>query len=131
MKYNEGDKTPKYPTTYEDCCRVLGVSEFEYNHTGTKVWYRHKLMSTLDKLMLCRDAYWKLAGVEMGLGKSWEPDWCDYTTKYCIIYSPQYGGICKRQYDGIKHILAFPTEELRDDFKENFDPDIEICKELL
>ena len=67
----------------------------------------------------------------MGLEKSWKPDWCNYTTKYCISYSPQYRGICKRQYDNIKHILAFPTEEMRDAFKENFDLDVEFCKELL
>lgn len=30
-----------------------------------------------------------------------------------------------------QHILAFPTEEMRDAFKENFDPDIEKCKLLL
>ena len=89
------------------------------------------LIMKLQRLLIYRDAYWKIAGEEMGLGKPWEPDWCDYTTKYCIYYSPQYRGFVKRQYDGIKHILAFPTEEMRDAFKENFDPDIEICKEFL
>ena len=29
------------------------------------------------------------------------------------------------------YILEFPTAEMRDAFKENFDPDIEFCKELL
>ena len=115
----------KYPKTYEECCRVLGVSEFEYNHTGTKMWYRHKLMATLDNLMLCRDAYWKLAGEEMGLGKPWEPDWkeCKYPS-HCIIV----------EFDNFKHlshILAFPTPEMRDVFYENFKEEIEICKELL
>jgi hypothetical protein len=28
-------------------------------------------------------------------------------------------------------VLTFPTEEIRDAFKENFDGDIDICKELL
>jgi mannose/fructose-specific phosphotransferase system component IIA len=28
-------------------------------------------------------------------------------------------------------ILAFPTSEMRDAFKENFDDDIEFCKEFL
>ena len=31
----------------------------------------------------------------------------------------------------INYILTFPTREMRDAFKENFDSDIEICKELL
>ena len=88
-------------------------------------------MNTFIRLLVARNAYWKIAGDEMGLGKPWEPDWCDYTTKYCIIYSPQYRGFCKRQYDGIKCILAFPTEEMRDAFYENFKGLIEMCKELL
>lgn len=28
-------------------------------------------------------------------------------------------------------IFSFPTPEMRDAFKYNFDPDIEICKEFL
>ena len=118
-------KKKECPKTYAECCRVLGVSEFEYNHTGTKVWYRHKLMATLDKLMLCRDAYWKLYGEEMGLGKPWEPNWNDEKqdkygfhneVKYTIINSATF---------------VFPTAEMRDAFKENFKSEIEICKELL
>ena len=118
-------KKPKYPTTYEECCKVLGLSEFEYNHTGTKVWYRHRLMATLDKLMLCRDAYWKLYGEEMGLDKPWEPDYSDFKDKMYGLYN-------ELKYTIINPAtFVFPTEEMRDAFKENFDPDIEICKEFL
>ena len=124
----------KYPKTYEECCRVLGVSEFEYNHTGTNVWYRHKLMATLDKLMLCRDAYWKIAGEEMGLGKPWEPDYGgtfeDGTTIKYVIYS-QGTYIVKARKSNPNYILAFPTEEMRDAFYEIFKKEIENCKELL
>ena len=28
-------------------------------------------------------------------------------------------------------ISTFPTKEMRDAFKENFGPDLELCKELL
>ena len=122
-------KKKEYPNTYEECCKVLGVSEFEYNHTGTKVWYRHKLMATLDKLMLCRDAYWKLYGEDMGLGKPWKPDWNDTSIKYCL--ERDFDAIDKNVSNHKGRTFAFPTEEMRDAFKENFDPDIEICKELL
>ena len=125
-------KKNKYPKTYEECCKVLGVSEFEYNHTGTKMWYRHKLMATLDNLMLCRDAYWKIAGEEMGLGKPWEPEYVNMGEKvYSIIRSC---GVIKKNpiCDFSKcYIFEFPTKEMRDAFYENFDPDLEICKELL
>lgn len=120
-----------YPKTYTECCRVLGVSEFEYNHTGTNVWYRHKLMATLDKLMLCRDAYWKLYGEEMGLGKPWEPDY-DYNSPPKYIISCYFGDIIKEKYCGqYNRPLSFPTAEMRDAFYENFKKEIEICKELL
>ena len=122
-------KKKEYPKTYEECCRVLGVSEFEYNHTGTKVWYRHRLMATLDKLMLCRDAYWKLYGEEMGLGKPWEPDWNNISDKYCIYFVS--GDVWSKECQTRQCPFAFPTPEMRDAFKENFDPDIEFCKEFL
>ena len=122
-------KKKEYPKTYAECCRVLGVSEFEYNHTGTNVWHRHKLMATLDNLMLCRDAYWKIAGDEIGLGKPWKPDWNTSEPKYVIAYTSN--GIEKQWETTYCKVFAFPTAEMRDAFKENFDPDIEICKELL
>lgn len=123
-------KKKGYPKTYEECCRVLGVSEFEYNHTGTNVWYRHNLMAKLDTLMLCRDAYWKLYGEEMGLGKPWESDWSDYdTVKYCIIVDSNI--ISTQNYRNRQFTLAFPTEEMRDAFYENFKELINECKELL
>ena len=123
-------KKKEYPKTYEECCKVLGLSEFEYNHTGTKVWYRHKLMATLDKLMLCRDAYWKLYGEEMGLGKPWEPDWRE---KRYIIYRNQDDIIGGYREAGCveHHIFEFPTKEIRDAFYENFKELIESVKELL
>lgn len=119
-------KKNKYPKTYEECCKVLGVSEFEYNHTGTKMWYRHKLMATLDNLMLCRDAYWKIAGEEMGLDKPWEPDWNNVSDKYCIYFVSGDAWLEKCQTRQCP--FAFPTAEMRDAFYENFKELIEQCK---
>ena len=123
-------KESKYPKTYAECCKVLGLSEFEYNHTGTKVWYRHKLMATLDDLMLCRDAYWKIAGEKMGLDKPWEPDWSAKDNHFYTI--PTFNG--KIECSATAHrnaVLIFPTEEMRDAFYEAFKELIEECKELL
>ena len=122
-------KKKEYPKTYEECLKVLGYDDRETYcifHTGAD----ERLFEALYRLKVCRDAYWKIAGEEMGLGKPWEPDWtnleCD---KFCIWVD--VGDITLRDVFRCQHILAFPTEEMRDDFKENFDPDIEICKELL
>lgn len=81
-------------------------------------------------LKVCRDAYWKIAGEEMGLGKSWEPDWTNLDqVKYCIWVD--VGEFITMINVRGQHILAFPTEEMRDAFFKNFKKEIEQCKELL
>lgn len=122
-------KKPKYPTTYVECCEVLGYDNRETYcvcHTGAN----ERLFESLYCLKVCRDAYWKIAGEQMGLGKPWEPDWKNGAeTKYTIVYS------CSMILNGATNlenkILAFPTEEMRDAFYENFKELIESCKELL
>ena len=117
----------EYPKTFLGCCDVLGIEDLISR--GVK-GYKAELFDTLQKLYICRDAYWKIAGEEMGLGKPWEPDWTyNGATKYCI-------GVSENEIQNFssgvaQYTLAFPTEEMRDTFKENFDPDIKICKEFL
>ena len=79
---------------------------------------------------MCRDAYWKLYGEEMGLEKPWEPDW---RKERYIIYRNQdiiIGGYREAGYVE-HHIFEFPTKEIRDNFFNAFRDDIEKCKELL
>lgn len=83
----------------------------------------------MHKSLICRDAYWKIAGEEMGLGKPWEPDWNNISDKYCIYFVSGY--LWSKECQTRQCPFAFPTPEMRDAFKENFDPDIEICKEFL
>ena len=81
-------------------------------------------------LLICRDAYWKIAGEQMGLGKPWKPDWKnDEQLEYVIIC--RRNCIVKDTFVAKDVILAFPTPEIRDAFYENFKELIEICKELL
>lgn len=121
-------KKKEYPKTYDKCCEVLGIgSYFEPEIRNATTEECHKF-TKLIRLKRCRDAYWKIAGEEMGLGKPWE------NSRYEVVY-----GICRDEgnivkiddYWGDTHIFEFPIREMRDAFKENFDPDIEICKELL
>ena len=85
--------------------------------------YKGELLKQLQLLLICRDAYWKLAG-------DWKANWnTNIVAKYCI-------GACmdrieKHLSGGANYILAFPTEEIRDAFYENFKDLIEECKELL
>ena len=128
---------PKYPTTYEECCKVLGIDArdldilFNMLDTSEMVYCKNldRLLNSFRKLLICRDAYWKLYGEEMGLGKPWKPDWNDVSDKYCIYFVSGYAW--SKECQTRQCPFAFPTSEMRDAFKENFDPDIEICKEFL
>ena len=133
-------KKKEYPKAYEECCYVLGfentelVFEDDYRDINPpkEQWKRLGLINQFNKLLICRDAYWKLYGEEMGLGKdlSWVPDWMCIDSLYAILYRYHY--ICKAEVNGgTSCILAFPTAEIRDAFYENFKELIESCKELL
>ena len=128
---------PQYPKTYEECCNILGVNSkriLALNwRSETVSQYELKaecLFTNLYKLKICRDAYWKIAGEQMGLGKPWEPDWDSLDKKYNIY---NYRGVIK--YDSFtvidRCLLVFPTEEMPDVFYENFKCLIEECKEFL
>lgn len=119
-------KKPKYPKTFEECLNMLYCKSV----LRTIIGHKAELLFNLEKLLICRDAYWKIAGEQMGLGKPWEPDWKHLNRKFYCIYNSK-NNIVKNVTYGENKILAFPTEEMRDAFKENFDPDIEICKEFL
>ena len=112
---------PKWPKSYEDCI-MLALQGVGYN--------RACLLVKLEKLLTCRDAYWKIAGEEMGLGKPWEPDWSAKDNHFYTIHT--FNG--KIECSATAHrnaVLIFPTVEMRDAFYENFKELIEECKELL
>ena len=133
-------KKPNYPETYEECCKIMGI-----NHTNdldicehcdykTEItYYEDSILEKIEalyRLIICRDAYWKIAGEEMGLGKPWEPDWGD-EKEYKYVICRLYNDIVKDRTVIWTRTLAFPTEEMRDAFYENFKSEIEFCKELL
>jgi hypothetical protein len=134
-------KKTEYPKTYEECCKVLQYGEIlkiyppsnadvpEYDVLGL-----FDSLEALRKLHICRDAYWKLYGEEKGLGKPWSPDYDSGVDKFGIIYMNgvvQESNPTTNWERHLNKILDFPTRAMRDAFKENFDADIEICKELL
>ena len=111
---------------YEDC-----ISKLRIGRDCKVEGYKCDLFTAFQKLLICRNAYWKIAGEEMGLGKPWKPDWSNKNElKYCIENSYDKG----IHYDVLVHTqktLAFPTYEMRDAFYENFEELIIICKKLL
>ena len=118
------EKKKEYPKTYEECCEVLSLGEDGRLYTKG---YKASLIQNFQKLYICRDAYWKIAGDEMGLGKPWEP------TKDEMIYSiyRHSNKIGTDMFLGKSVTFEFPTEEMRDAFYENFKEEMEKCKELL
>lgn len=116
---------PQYPKTYKECCEVLG-----YEGGATVIGYDAALLNSFQKLKLYRDAYWKITGKEMGLDKPWEPDWLNTEQDKFVIYTHNNVIRCNRYVLGY-NMLAFPTEEMRDAFYNNFKDLIEQCKELL
>ena len=119
-------KKNRYPKTYKKCCEVLDWNHRDYDRVG----YESELLCKFQVLLLCRDAYWKIAGEEMELGKPWEPDWKDnYQKKWTINF--YHYEINLTNGPNVHFVLAFPTEEMRNAFYENFKELIEICKELL
>ena len=147
-KYFVVKKQPQYPKTYKECCEVLmGKTDFQdFELVLTKLSINQAqsginifspvpphitLINNFYKLLICRDAYWLLAGKQMGLGESWKPD---YTEGVVNTYYTIHLFNNKLFLAGTSHrnaILSFPTEEIRNIFFENFKDLIELCKELL
>jgi hypothetical protein len=116
-------KKPKYPKTYKECCEVLLLNSERATWGIEGLEYKRHLIVCFQRLLICRDSYWKIVG-------DWKPDWEDgNTTKYTI--SCVKNKIELRKAHEYTFTLAFPTEEMRDAFYENFKKLIEECKELL
>lgn len=122
---------PQYPKTYEECYRILYPKPDTMFYTSVS-GYMYDKVRTLSHLLLCRDAYWKIAGEQMGLGKPWESNPSNEEQHRYAIYNYE-GIIAKNDFwlTGVNAILVFPTEEMRDAFYDNFKELINECKELL
>lgn len=123
-------KKPKYPklTNLSDCKEILGEKDMYQGVSG----YKGELLTNFQRLIIYRDAYWKIAGEQMGLNTPWKHNYLKEanTIRYAIYNTGdeivKLDGKLYRNY-----ILCFPTEEMRDVFYENFKDLIEQCKELL
>lgn len=113
-------KKPKYPKTYEECCKVILLNPERATYSVCGLEYKRHLIVNFQRLLVCRDAYWKIAG-------NWKPDFNSGDQERC--------GIIKLDDNGYQYTestsFVFPTEEMRNAFYENFKELIEECKELL
>lgn len=126
-RYILRDKKPQYPKTYEEC----EASGFSSNPVIV-AQAQGACLCSFAKLIVLRNAYWKIAGEQMGLGKPWKPDFTNNDEERYGIYT--LANKVERDFCGVgdvNMILSFPTEEMRDAFYECFKELIEVCKELL
>ena len=125
-------KKPKYPNNFDDCFNTV-ADELNDNKDVEYFEYKYDLLDKFKQLLICRNAYWKIAGEELEMGEPWEPKLGNYI-HYSInfyLYNDSFI-LHKGEYSSSDNrILVFPSEEMRDAFYENFKDLIEYCKELL
>ena len=107
------------PKTWDECVDgFLGG----YNAITVLVLKENdKAVRALCQLLICRNAWWKVL--------NWKPDWKDEDVKYCITNALNRVRTTSNHENN--RILAFPTEEIRDQFLKTFRDLIEEAKELL
>ena len=125
-------KKPKYPNNFDDCFNTV-ADELNDNKEIEYFEYKYDLLDKFKQLLICRNAYWKIAGEKLELGKPWEPKFGKYI-HYSInfyLYKDSFVLHKGEYHSPDNRILVFPIEEMRDAFYENFKDLIEYCKELL
>ncbi len=118
------------PKTYEECKDIIVKSVGCDCNPSPELMLSGIPVHEFCMLLVARNAYWVIAGEQLNLGKSWEPEWETTDRKYSIY---NYRGTIKHDYFTVvdRQILVFPTEEMRNIFYRNFKDLIEVCKDLL
>jgi hypothetical protein len=105
------------PSDFDSCAKLLGVS-CHISEEG----YMGAEFSALQKLFICRNAYWAIAD-------NWKPNYKSKEKKHCIVARGNKLGVATTIE--ISRNFAFPTPEMAQAFHNNFGPDLEFCKEML
>ena len=107
------------PSSVERCAAILGVKPEIRTNDG----YMGVVITTLQELYICRDAYWKMAN-------NWEPDYNDIKTKkHCI--ATRRGRLSVATTTEMNRAFAFPTPEMAGMFMKNFGSKLNLCREML
>ena len=110
---------PELPTTYGDAADAIN---YEILIRMLVPQNMSRPVTALCNLLVCRNAWWEKLGWKSDFGN-------EFLTKYTI---ENCGGKIINGISGVGHaVLAFPTEEVRDKFKETFKDLIEEARELL
>lgn len=113
-------KEVELPKTWNECHKL--IASYYYSNSGMFVDANYgNAINALCKLLICRNAWWKQLG--------WKPDWKKNSEKHCIGCNKHVAVEAKSIF--ANYILAFPTEDVHDQFLEAFKDLIEEAKELL
>ena len=138
-KHYLAKKKTQYPKTYKECCEVLGMQSNLYLSLRSQdidgevdeKSYGYKIssqMNCLYELLVCRDAYWKMAGDwKPELGLRHDNKGANHTIITYVAGAIKYENTDLNDY----RVLMFPTAEMRDSFYNNFYDLIDKCKELI
>ena len=117
---DKNDKKISFPKSYDECCKILLERASSRNNIG----YKGELIVNFQKLILCRNAYWFVYN-------NWKPthkSGCDNTIYTIHRFNEE---VIKGATSHRHSLLEFPTEEMRNEFYENFKTLIFACKELI
>lgn len=120
LEYVSNIRQLQYPKTYEECAEIL----LERASVRNDIGYKGDLLINLQRLLICRDAYWLIYN-------NWKPthkSGCDNTIYNIHRFNEE---VIKSATLHRHSLLEFPTEEMRDKFYENFKTLIFACKELI
>lgn len=104
------------PKDYAECAKIVGMNE------GVLLIAHDEQEMEVEKLRICRDAYWRLAD-------GWKPDWKKNTKKHCVVIRDGRVGVAttiSKPRD-----FAFPTPEMAQKFHDSFKPKLDFCKDML
>lgn len=89
------DDTLLLPTTYEECCEVLGIKGYQpFDVKG----YKNDLVAAFQNLLIYRNAWWKVL--------DWKPDPEDENEDGLILIFPT-DRIKKRFYENFKDLIEY------------------------
>ena len=113
-------KKISYPKTYKECCNILGIiASDNYFNNG----YKYRELFYLQKLIVCRDAYWKV----FSESNNQNQDVKDIHDIYNFDGKIYMG----RKGSGVNYVLRLPCKDACQEFHDNFKSTIDLCKELI
>ena len=128
-------KKPVYPKTYEECCNIMCpytiTNDFRDCRHNKIEGHKCNILTKVQRLLVCRDAYWKIAGEQMGLDKPWKPIYTNLSNDIKYNIEVNKGILTRSTCADVNKFLVFPTAEMCDTFLENFRELIESCKEFI